>query len=83
MPVFNTPDLAELPTIGQLNQATILAVGVAAALLVTTILPAEYGIDPTGIGSVLGLTEMGRVKRAQQALGKTGPVVTAATAPRH
>ena len=83
MPVFNTPDLAELPTTGQLNKATALAVCVAAALLVTTILPAEYGIDPTGMGRVLGLTEMGRVKRAQQALGKTVPAVKAATAPRH
>ena len=61
MTVFNTPDLAELPTTGQLNKATALAVCGAAALVVTAILPAEYGIDPTGIGSALGLTEMGRV----------------------
>ncbi|MFT6308119.1 MAG: hypothetical protein ACJA0Z_003289, partial [Halioglobus sp.] len=25
-------------------------------------LPAEYGIDPTGVGHVLGLTEMGQIK---------------------
>jgi hypothetical protein len=32
------------------------AVLVAALLLVTVVLPAEYGIDPTGIGKRLGLT---------------------------
>ncbi len=32
------------------------AVLAAALLLVTVVLPAEYGIDPTGIGKALGLT---------------------------
>ena len=32
-------------------------------ILVTVVLPAEYGIDPTGAGRVLGLTEMGEIKR--------------------
>jgi hypothetical protein len=31
---------------------------VAAVVLVTAVLPAEYGIDPTGIGRVLGFTEL-------------------------
>lgn len=44
-----------LPSTRQLLKATAVAVGVASVLLVTTILPAEYGIDPTGIGSRLGL----------------------------
>jgi hypothetical protein len=35
---------------------------VAGILLVTCVLPAEYGIDPTGVGRVLGLTQMGEVK---------------------
>lgn len=35
---------------------------VAAFLLVVAILPAEYGIDPTGFGKVLGLTKMGEIK---------------------
>ncbi|BBM03642.1 hypothetical protein [Microbulbifer sp. GL-2] len=36
-----------------------LAAGVLAAIMLTTvILPAEYNIDPTGIGSALGLTEL-------------------------
>lgn len=38
--------------------ATAAAAGAAAVLLLTTILPAEYGIDPTGIGGALGLTAL-------------------------
>lgn len=39
--------------------ATIgIAVAAAAAVLVTIVLPAEYGIDPTGIGAATGLTQM-------------------------
>jgi hypothetical protein len=52
----------ELPSSKQLLRSTGLAVAVAAVLLVTTVLPAEYGIDPTGVGSALGLTRMGQVK---------------------
>jgi hypothetical protein len=35
-----------------------LAAIVAAIVVVTLVLPAEYGIDPTGVGKVLGLTAM-------------------------
>jgi hypothetical protein len=34
----------------------------AVVLLYTVVLPAEYGVDPTGIGKTLGLTEMGEIK---------------------
>jgi hypothetical protein len=62
--MYNTdlPARAELPSAGKLLRSTIIAALVAACLLVTTILPAEYGIDPTGIGRVLGLTRMGEIK---------------------
>jgi hypothetical protein len=33
------------------------------------VLPAEYGIDPSGIGRVLGLTQMGEMKAAQAGSG--------------
>jgi hypothetical protein len=52
-----------LPTQRQLAKATAVAVLAAGALLVTTVLPAEYGIDPTGIGRLLGLTDMGKSKQ--------------------
>lgn len=45
-----------LPSLPQLLKATSLAVAVAGLLLATVVLPAEYGIDPTGIGKRLGLT---------------------------
>lgn len=45
----------EPPSSAQLVRATLLAAVVAAALLVVVVLPAEYGVDPTGIGRVLGL----------------------------
>ena len=35
---------------------------IAAGLLITTVLPAEYGIDPTGVGRALGLARMGEIK---------------------
>ena len=45
-----------------LLRSTMLALVVAATLLVCVVLPAEYGIDATGVGSVLGLTQMGEIK---------------------
>ena len=36
-------------------KAVAAAVAVAAVLLVTVVLPAEYGIDPTSVGRLLGL----------------------------
>lgn len=62
--MFNSqlPDVSELPTTRQLLGSTLIALAGAAALLVTVVLPSEYGIDPTGVGRVLGLTEMGEIK---------------------
>jgi hypothetical protein len=39
------------------------AIVVAAIVLITAVLPAEYGIDPTGIGRVLGLTALNEPAR--------------------
>lgn len=58
----NKPDASELPSTGRLLKSTGIAVAVASALLVTVVLPAEYGVYPTRVGSLLGLTEMGRIK---------------------
>ena len=66
MTEFGTPTRSELPSVRQLNKATAFAAATAAILLVTTILPAEYGIDPTGIGGALGLKAMGDGKQAEQ-----------------
>lgn len=58
----DTPTRAELPTSAQLLKSTVIAIVAAIAILVTIVLPSEYGIDPTGTGRVLGLTEMGEIK---------------------
>ena len=62
--MYNTdiPTRAELPTTGQLLRSTVIAMVSAAVILVTVVLPAEYGIDPTGIGRATGLAEMGEIK---------------------
>ena len=62
--MYNTdiPTRAELPSSQQLLRSTFIAMASAAAILVAVVLPAEYNIDPTGIGKVLGLAEMGQIK---------------------
>ena len=56
-----TPDA---PSGRSLLRSTLIALAVAAVVLVVCVLPAEYGVDPTGMGRVLGLTQMGEVKLA-------------------
>jgi hypothetical protein len=56
------PTRAELPSTRQLIRSTLIAAVSAVVLLYTVVLPLEYGIDPTGLGRVLGLTEMGEIK---------------------
>ena len=85
--MYNTdlPNRAELPSTRQLIRSTVIALVAASALLTTTVLPAEYGIDPTGIGRMLGLTQMGEIKVSLaaeaaadvQAAGQTAPAVAA------
>lgn len=58
----NIPSSRELPSSANLIKSTIIAAITAVFLLVTTVLPAEYGIDPTGIGNALGLKRMGEIK---------------------
>ena len=53
---------ANCPRPAQLVKSTAIAIVAAAAILVTIVLPSEYGIDPTGAGRALGLTEMGEIK---------------------
>lgn len=62
--MYNTdlPQRAELPSSRQLLRSTLLAAASALVLLFTVVLPAEYGLDPSGIGRWLGLTAMGETK---------------------
>ena len=52
------PAGTELPSSKRLLQSMLVAVVVAALLLVTVVLPAQYGIDPTGAGRLMGLTAL-------------------------
>ncbi len=56
------PKKEDLPSTGQLLRSTLIAVIIATILLGTVVLPAEYGVDPTGVGRLVGLTQMGEVK---------------------
>ena len=93
----DTPQRAELPSSRQLARSTILAAVSALLILIAVVLPAEYGIDPTGVGRVLRLTDMGETKRklaaeaaadsanavgsAQQSASDTVPVRAAIASP--
>ena len=72
------PDAAELPSARKLLRSTLIALAVAGALLVTVMLPAEYAVDPTGIGRMLGLTQMGEIKAqlAEEAAADVPPDAT-------
>lgn len=57
------PPRSELPSTSQLIKSTIIAILTAIIVLVAVVLPAEHAVDPTGIGRVLKLTDMGQIKR--------------------
>lgn len=67
--MFNArrPSLDELPSTAQLLRSTTIAAVSALVILFTVVLPAEYAIDPTGAGRVLGLTDMGKTKQRLEA----------------
>jgi len=46
------------PSKRQVVLGTLGSAGLAAAILVVAVLPAEYGIDPLGLGAKLGLTAL-------------------------
>ncbi|MBC3361582.1 transmembrane anchor protein [Pseudomonas sp. SWRI154] len=75
--MFNTPlpTVNELPSSRQLVRSTVIALLTAVGLLVTVVMPSEYAIDPTGVGRVLGLTQMGEMKitLAQEAFADAAP----------
>jgi hypothetical protein len=66
-------------TPGGLIRSTLIAAGAAGAVLTLFWLPAEYGIDPTGIGGMTGLTEMGEIKQQLAAEAEADAQAAAAT----
>lgn len=72
-----------LPTLKQLFKATGIALLAAGAILITTVLPSEFGIDPTGIGKAMGLTVMSATNaeaaKLPNSMAPAVPVVQTAT----
>jgi len=58
----NKTEENQLPSSIQLLKSTAIAAVIAMLLLIVIVMPAEYGIDPSGIGSVTGLKRMGEIK---------------------
>lgn len=78
-PYATTPNVQSVPaTPGGLIRSTLLAAGAAGAVLVLFWLPAEYGIDPTGVGGLTGLTEMGEIKSQLAAEAEADALAAAA-----
>ena len=50
----------EVPSLRKIVAATVAALILAGVILVTVVLPAEYGIDPLGTGKALGLGDLAR-----------------------
>ena len=73
------PSLEELPSTAKLLRSTGIAMLVASLLLVTVVMPAEYGIDPTGVGRLLGLQAMGEIKKSAAASEKAAAATTVST----
>jgi len=76
------PGAATPPSSGALLKATLIALVVAGIVLVTAVLPAEYGVDPTGLGRSTGLMDLFAAGGDEEAAtgpatvtpGLTGPV---------
>lgn len=63
--------------------ATIVALAIAVVVLVTTVLPAEYGIDPTGAGRALGLDALAAAGQEEGAASADGLTLEAVRVGAH
>jgi hypothetical protein len=83
--MFNSPLPAAngLPSTARLLRSTAIAAVVAVGLLTTVVMPSEYAVDPTGLGRVLGLQQMGELKiaLANEALAETQASAVAPSTP--
>jgi hypothetical protein len=63
---------APLPSTRTLAITTMAALVLAVVILITTVLPAEYGFDPLGTGGALGLTAIARPVVVEQPAAPEG-----------
>lgn len=79
------PPATSTPSRKKLLIGSAAALGIAAVALVVFVLPAEYGIDPTGAGRALGLTKLAGeeenvyLKRGQARTNVLFPLAATAT----
>lgn len=65
-----------VPSLKSLIVASAFATLLAALILISAVLPAEYGFDPTGLGKIMGLTALASpTKGSSQPLAITCPVL--------
>ena len=71
------------PSLSMLAKTTGVAVVVAAVILITIVLPAEYAVDPVGTGRWLGLTEIASPTLAPVEIARsdTAPLVPTQNGP--
>lgn len=84
MTTHTEPPTAPAPSLAALGKTTAIALLAAGVILITIVLPAEYGIDPLGTGERLGLTaianppvtviEMPKAEGAPLAPTANGPI---------
>jgi hypothetical protein len=75
---LQTSQPTELPSIPKLLTTIAIALLIASGILVTTVLPAEYGIDPLGTGKLLGLTAISSPPAEAEAQASDGAALTPA-----
>jgi hypothetical protein len=72
MPEPSSPYELKPPSASRLFVSVGIAIVGAAILLTLVVLPAEYGIDPTGVGKALGLTQMKSATRTVEIVDVIG-----------
>ena len=77
VPVGNSADSASR---AQILRATLWAAVAAAVIVVAVVLPAEYGIDPTGFGRLTGLGALAATRVAPTAAAPAAAAGSAAVA---
>ena len=78
---ISTPEGVATASRRELALGTLIAAAIAGVILTLAVLPAEYGIDPTGIGKALGLTALHDSEGAVTKANANGIVAAAVVAP--
>lgn len=62
--MIGNPTATAAPSLAHFARSIAITLLAAGVIVVTIVMPAEYGVDPTGVGQVLGLKQMGEIKQA-------------------